>query len=63
MKYVLSSDAFFAFKGFFILVLLRVGQVQKTDLSSHLKTLKLSVGGNAMFTPLASLVMLVPVHN
>ena len=37
-------------QGFFISVLLRVGQVQKTELSYHLKTLKLSVDGNAMFT-------------
>ena len=31
------------FKGFFILVWFGVGQVQKTELSSHFKTLKLSV--------------------
>ena len=38
------------FQGFFISVLLKVGQVQKTELSSHLKTLRLSVGGGALFT-------------
>ena len=37
------------FQGFFIPVWFRVGQVQKTELSSHLKTLKLSAGGGAMF--------------
>ena len=37
------------FQGFFIPVWFGVGQVQKTVLSSHLKTLKLSVGGGAMF--------------
>ena len=47
------------FQGFFILVLLRVGQVQKTELSSHLKTLMLPVGGN-VHSFLASLVILVP---
>ena len=38
------------FQGFFISVLSRVEQVQKTELSPHLITLKLSVDGNAMFT-------------
>ena len=33
----------------FVSVWFGVGQVQKTELSSHLKTLKLSVGGGAMF--------------
>ena len=37
------------FQGFFIPVWFGVGQVQKTELSSHLKTLKLPVGGGAMF--------------
>ena len=37
------------FQGFFIPVWFGVGQVQKTKLSSHLKTLKLSRGGGAMF--------------
>ena len=48
------------FQGFFIPVWFGVGQVQKTELSSHLKTLKLPVGGGAMFKDSwASLVMLV----
>ncbi len=46
------------FQGVFISVWFGVGQVQKTELSSYLKTLRLSVGGGAMFN--ASLVILVP---
>ena len=37
------------FQGFFIPVWFGVGQVQKTEFSSHLKTLKLSVVGGALF--------------
>ena len=37
------------FQGFFIPVWFGVGQVQKTELSSHLKTLKLSVCGDVLF--------------
>ena len=37
------------FQGFFVSVWFGVGQVQKTEMSSHLETLKLPVGGGAMF--------------
>ena len=36
-------------QGFFIPVWIWDGQVQKTELSSQMKTLKLSVGGGEMF--------------
>ena len=38
-----------SFEGFLILVWFGVGQVQKTELSSHFKTLRLPVGVGGMF--------------